>query len=67
MQNSKISTPINRKGRIDLLKYFSGVGVYCPRENFFADKFCPWAGLLTTSKNSSGVCPGGEMLALGND
>ena len=58
--------PVNRKGWLDLLKISPGVGVFCPGGCAFAGKFCPRAGLLTTSKNSPGVCLGG-MFALGFD
>ena len=40
---------------------------FCPRGHAFAGKFCPRAGLLTTSKNFPGGLPGGEMFTLGID
>ena len=50
--------PINRKSWLDLSKYSLGVGVFLSRGPCFCRKILPRAGLLTTSKDSLGVCRG---------
>ena len=62
LQNSKLSTPIDRKGWLDLLKYSpSRVGVFVPGAVLFVEKFCPGVGLLTFSKKFLGGCWGLEL------